>query len=101
MDPAVDPTREPLEDWSSLLGADGRPLPRLYQDIFSLDYPDFLAFLGTSQLPQVQRMKTHVDAHHRLLCEIARTGELANTNQRNNRDWYTWCDEAAGIDLIK
>lgn len=126
MDTKADPTRDTRKDWRSLPGANGRPLPRLYQGIFSLDFPDSLAFLGTSPLtpqaflnydissaavaqvwtgsstlPSLQEMNDHVDAQHNVVCQIARTGSLASTNLRNNWEWYKWCDEAAGIGLVK
>lgn len=122
----VDPTRDTRKDWAGLPGANGRPLPRLYQGIFSLGYPHSLAFLGTSpltfqaclnydissaavaqiwagksSLPSVREMISNVDAQHELVCRIARTGSLANTNLRNNWEWFKWCDEAAGIGLVK
>lgn len=122
----VDPTRNTRKDWPNLPGANGRPLPRLYQGIFSLDFPDSLAFLGTSPLsfqaclnydissaavaqiwagksalPSLQEMNENVDAQHEWVCSIARTGDLANTNLRNNWEWFKWCDEAAGIGLAK
>lgn len=126
MSSEADPTRETRSDWTELPGANGRPLPRLYQGIFSLDFPDSLAFLGTSpltpqaclnydissaavaqvwagrsRLPSRPVMSAHVDAQHELVCSIARTGELANTNLRNNWEWFSWCDETAGIGLVK
>lgn len=126
MDPSVDPTRNAPKDWSSLPGSNGRPLPRLYQGIFSLDYPESLAFLGTSpfsfqaclnydlcsmavtqvwagnsSLPSLASMSAHVDAQHEAVMEIARTGELANVNLRNNWEWFKWCDEVAGLGIVK
>lgn len=126
LDPAADPTRDTRKDWSGLPGANSRPLPRLYQGIFSLDFPDSLAFIGTSPLtpqanmnydissaavaqiwagkstlPSRVEMEQHVDAQHESVCRIAATGELANTNLRNNWDWYKWCDEAAGLGVVK
>lgn len=126
MDSSIDPTRNARKDWSSLPGSDGRPLPRLYQGIFSLDHPDSLAFLGTSpfsfmaclnydlcsmavsqiwtgnsSLPSSTEMNAHVDAQHAAVSEIARTGGLANVNLRNNWEWFKWCDEAAGLGMVK
>ncbi|WPH03114.1 Monooxygenase aurF [Acrodontium crateriforme] len=121
-DPEVDPTKDTRKDWDSLTGANGRPLPRLYQGIFSVDFPESLAFLGTSPftpqaclnydissaavaqvwlgnstLPSEQEMNKHIDTQHEVVCNIARTGDLANTNLRNNWDWLKWCDDAAGL----
>ncbi|KAF2163078.1 hypothetical protein M409DRAFT_68710 [Zasmidium cellare ATCC 36951] len=126
MSPSVDPTRDPPKEWSSLPGFDSRPLPRLYQGIFSLDHPTSLAFLGTSpfsfmaclnydisslavaqvwtgnsSLPSPAEMSAHVDAQHASILEIARTGELANVNLRNNWEWFKWCDDVAGLGVAK
>lgn len=126
MDAAVDPTRNSRKDWSSLPGSDSRPLPRLYQGIFSLDHPDSLAFLGTSPFsfmaclnydlcsmamsqiwsgkstfPSSTEMNAHVDTQHASVFAIAKDGELANVNLRNNWEWFKWCDEAAGLGLVK
>lgn len=126
MDPSVDPTRNSPKEWSSLPGSNGRPLPRLYQGIFSLDYPDSLAFLGTSPfsfmaclnydisslavaqtwvgnsaLPSSAELYAHVDAQQAAVLEVARTGELANVNLRNNWEWFKWADEVAGLGIAK
>lgn len=122
----VDPCRNTRKVWDTLLGANGRPLPRFYQGIFSLDYPDSLAILGTSpftfqscmnydissmavaqtwkgnsSLPSLKEMNKHVDAQHKLVCEIARTGDLFNTNFRNHWDWFKWVDQAAGLGIVE
>lgn len=122
----VDPCRHTRKDWASLIGANGRPLPRFYQGIFSLDYPDSLAILGTSPftfqscmnydlssmavaqiwkgnsfLPSLEEMNKHVDAQHKLVCDIARTGDLFNPNFRNHWDWFKWVDEAAGLGIVE
>ncbi|KAK4495446.1 hypothetical protein PRZ48_013777 [Zasmidium cellare] len=122
----IDPTRNPPAEWSSLPGSDSRPLPRLYQGIFSLDHPHSLAFLGTSpfsfqaclnydisslavaqiwagnsSLPSSTDMSAHVDAQHASILKIARTGELANVNLRNNWEWFKWCDDVAGLGIVK
>jgi dimethylaniline monooxygenase (N-oxide forming) len=124
--PDVDPCRNTRKDWPTLPGANGRPLPRLYQGLFSLDYPDSLAVLGTSpltfqacmnydicamavtqvwlgksKLPSLDEMNKHVDAQHEVVCNFAKTGPLLNTNFRNNWDWFKWADSAAGLGVIE
>jgi dimethylaniline monooxygenase (N-oxide forming) len=126
IDPASDPCRNTRKDWPTLQGANGRPLPRLYQGIFSLDHPNSFAVLGTSpltpqaflnydlssmavaqiwkgnsSLPSVEEMNKHVDAQHEVVCEIASTGNLFNTNFRNNWDWFKWVDQAAGLGVAE
>lgn len=121
----ADPCRNTRKDWATLKGANGRPLPRLYQGIFSLDYPDSLAILGTSpftpqaclnydlssmavtqiwkgnsSLPSIEEMNKHVDVQHEVVCKIASTGDLFNTNFRNNWDWFKWVDQAAGLGVV-
>ncbi|KAJ4262725.1 hypothetical protein NW757_000981 [Fusarium falciforme] len=46
LDPQVDPSDKPAIAWLKAWGSKGRPLPRLYQNVFSLKQPDSLAFLG-------------------------------------------------------
>ncbi|KND92990.1 Dimethylaniline monooxygenase [N-oxide-forming] 3 [Tolypocladium ophioglossoides CBS 100239] len=41
-----DPTTDPPQAWLDAPGSKGRALPQLYQNVFSLDPPDSLAFLG-------------------------------------------------------
>jgi dimethylaniline monooxygenase (N-oxide forming) len=126
IDAASDPCRNTRKDWKTLKGANGRPLPRLYQGIFSLDYPNSLAILGTSPftpqaclnydlssmavaqiwkgnspLPSLEEMNKHVDVQHEAVCKIARTGDIFNTNLRNNWDWFKWVDQAAGLGVVE
>jgi dimethylaniline monooxygenase (N-oxide forming) len=126
IDEAVNPCRNTRKDWSTLKGANGRPLPRLYQGIFSLDYPDSFAILGTSpltpqasmnydicsmavaqiwkgksSLPSLEEMNKHVDAQHDVVSKIASTGDLFNTNFRNNWEWFKWVDQAAGLGVAE
>jgi dimethylaniline monooxygenase (N-oxide forming) len=126
IDPAVDPCRHTRKDWATLKGANGRPLARLYQGIFSLDYPESLAVLGTSPftpqaclnydlcsmavsqiwkgnsaLPSQHEMNAHVDAQHEAVCKFASTGDIFNVNMRNNWDWFKWADDAAGLGIAE
>lgn len=46
-------------------------------------------------------MNRHVDAQHELVCGIAGTGDLFNTNLRNNWEWFRWVDGAAGLGVAE
>jgi dimethylaniline monooxygenase (N-oxide forming) len=126
IDEDVNPCRNTRKDWPTLQGANGRPLPRLYQGIFSLDYPDSFAILGTSpftpqallnydlcslavgeiwkgnsSLPSLEEMNRNVDEQHEAVCKLASTGDVFNTNLRNNWEWFKWVDEAAGLGVAE
>jgi dimethylaniline monooxygenase (N-oxide forming) len=78
-----------------------KPLPRLYQNIFSLDYPDSLAYVcgvgfqmaafhiydiasmalaqvwsGNARLPPIKAMRAQVDAHYEWILSRARQGSV-------------------------
>lgn len=46
IDPRFDPTAPPTPAWSNAHGANGKSLFRLYYNVFSVEKPDSLAFLG-------------------------------------------------------
>ncbi|XWW94188.1 hypothetical protein V2A60_002130 [Cordyceps javanica] len=123
MDPAADPTRDTPQSWYELPGSYGKPLPRLYQNIFSLDHPDSLAFMGCvwffsgafplydlasmtvaqvwtgrSALPPAAEMGRAVDAHHRLVCARAKQGPTPGTWVRQSA-WEPWAQATAGTGL--
>ncbi|ATY62734.1 dimethylaniline monooxygenase 2 [Cordyceps militaris] len=114
VDCAVDPTRDTLPSWFDLPGAYGKPLPRLYQNIFSLDHPDSLAFMGCvwlqrrvpavwagkSALPSVPAMNAAVDAHHRVVCARARQGPTPGSWVRQSA-WEPWAHATAGTGLVE
>lgn len=97
LDRSVDPTRHTTPAWETAIGSRGKPLPRLYQNVFSLDHPDTLAFMGcvafatgafplydlcsmalaqvwkgASPLPTIQQMNKAVDYQHEYICSIAK-----------------------------
>jgi len=41
-----DPTAQTAADWAAAPGSNGKPLRRLYRNIFSLQHPDSLNFMG-------------------------------------------------------
>lgn len=119
----VDPTRDTTPEWAAAKGSKGRPLPRLYKNVFSLDYPDSLAFMGCvtfsngffplsdlasmavaqvwkgrSKLPSKEEMNRSVDAHHSALCKLARAGS-ANPLSTKQGEWFQWVNDMAGTGL--
>ncbi|KAH8887214.1 FAD/NAD(P)-binding domain-containing protein [Thozetella sp. PMI_491] len=118
--PAIDPTRNTISRWSELPGSRGKPLPRLYQNILSLDHPMSLAFMGyvafasrsfplfdlasmavaqiwkgNSGLPSQQQMEEAVDRHHAWLCDIAEQGAVLPTWVKQHK-WVSWVGNKAG-----
>ncbi|KAH8678165.1 flavin monooxygenase-like protein [Xylariales sp. PMI_506] len=121
LDPSVDPTRNTTSRWTSLPGSRGKPLPRLYQNVISLDHPTSLAFMGcvafatgafplydlasmavaqiwregNSALPSPQHMERAVDRQHAWICSIAEQGSAIPGWVRQH-EWVAWADAAAG-----
>ncbi|KAL2814127.1 dimethylaniline monooxygenase 3 [Aspergillus granulosus] len=116
----LDPTRHTTARWSSAKGSGDRPLPRLYQNVFSLERPQSLAYVGiasglisgftisdltsmaiaqvwkgNSALPTLREMNEQVDAHHDWLCKIAEHGSCS-PHALNFTKWTAWVHETAG-----
>jgi dimethylaniline monooxygenase (N-oxide forming) / hypotaurine monooxygenase len=125
LDPAVDPSRNTTPAWTEAPGSKGKPLPRLYKNLFSLDYPDSLAVLGPAfflqsamptydlatmaiaqiwkgnfSLPPLQEMTAEVDEHHAWLATLAKGGTIMPGLIREQQ-WMAWANEAAGTGLRK
>lgn len=123
LDPQVDPTRETTPRWKSAPGSRGRLLPRLYQNVFSSDHPDSLAFMGVvwfpapafsisdlasmaiaqvwsgkSELPPRLEMNRAIDEHHAWICELAERGSTL-PGWVKSADWLNWAHETAGTGL--
>ena len=121
--PDADPTRETTKDWEMSVGSNGRSLPRLYQNIFSLDHPESLAFMGNlsfmnpaffmfdlaamaitqlwkgnSQFPPKEEMAKQVDDHHKWVCELAKRGSVMPAVVKAS-DWMDWINETAGTGI--
>ncbi|KAL3455537.1 dimethylaniline monooxygenase 3 [Aspergillus heterothallicus] len=119
----LDPTRHTTPRWMTARGSAGRPLPRLYQNIFSLDRPLSLAYVGVfsgiisgftmsdltsmvltqvwkgnSILPSPEEMSKHTDAHHSWLCSIAETGSCS-PHTLDFSKWSVWAHETAGTSV--
>jgi len=125
LDPSVDPTRNTTPKWAEAIGSRGKPLPRLYQNVFSLDYPDSLAFMGNllvatsafpisdictmaiaqiwkgnSPLPSIDEMNRATDKHHEAICKLANRGSVVPGWLRQS-DWLAWADKAAGSQVYE
>ncbi|SCV61125.1 flavin depend monooxygenase that catalyses the oxidation of rubrofusarin to 9-hydroxyrubrofusarin [Fusarium fujikuroi] len=125
LDPSVDPTRNTTPKWAEAIGSRGKPLPRLYQNVFSLDYPDSLAFMGNllvattafpisdictmaiaqiwkgnSPLPSIDEMNRATDKHHETICKLANRGSVVPGWLRQS-DWLAWADKAAGSQVYE
>ncbi|KAL7907601.1 flavin monooxygenase-like protein [Trichoderma velutinum] len=118
-----DPSRYMPQAWKDLQGSMG-PLPRLYQGIFSLDFPDSLAFsehvgptlsasingdlasmalaqvwLGTSKLPSAGEMAKNADKQNQMAISLAKNGEIVDPAAVNRAEWNMWADKAAGLGI--
>ncbi|KAJ0414856.1 flavin monooxygenase-like protein [Aspergillus carlsbadensis] len=119
----LDPTRHTTSRWTAAQGSRGRVLPRLYQNVFSVDRPQSLAYVGvfagliagftmadlaamaitqvwkagssSSALPSVDEMNRQVDRHHEWLCEIAESGSCA-PHALDFKLWAAWAHGTAG-----
>ncbi|KAK2616918.1 hypothetical protein QQS21_000006 [Conoideocrella luteorostrata] len=118
-----DPTRATTKDWKMSSGANGRPLPRLYQNIFSLDHPNSLAFMGNlsfmnpaffmfdlaamavaqlwkgnAAFPPQAEMERVVDEHHAWVCHLSARGSVMPAIVKAS-DWMDWVNDVAGTNL--
>lgn len=119
-----DPSRHMPQAWKDARGSMGRPLARLYQGIFSLDFPDSLAYsetvgptlsssinadlasmalaqvwLGASKLPSASEMAKSADAQNQMVISIAKEGEIFDPSIVNTTEWTIWADRAAGLGI--
>lgn len=120
LEPSIDPTLHTTSRWSSLPGSRGKPLPRLYQNVLSLEHPMSLAIMGcvafatgafplydlasmavvqiwkgSSHLPHRHEMEAAVDRQHAWVCETAETGS-ANPGWVRQYEWVAWAHKMAG-----
>ncbi|OAA77925.1 dimethylaniline monooxygenase 2 [Akanthomyces lecanii RCEF 1005] len=121
LDRRVNPMRHTDAAWAAAHGSRGRPLPRLYQNVFSLDRPDSLAFIGCvwfatgaftvadlasmciaqvwrgrSRLPPARDMERWMDAQADYITGLARRATIVPATV-NMRAWLVWADETAGM----
>ncbi|KAF2734132.1 FAD/NAD(P)-binding domain-containing protein [Polyplosphaeria fusca] len=120
LDPKFDPTKHSNLDWHNISGAKDKPSSRLYQNIFSLEKPDSLAFVGTrvfpapafqtfdlasmalaqiwkgnAQLPPYAEMERWADNHLAWVCNLAKSGGVF-PNAIDGGPWQKWVNDAAG-----
>lgn len=125
MDKSVDPTRETTSRWANSRGARGKPLARLYQNMFSLDHPDSLAFMGcvafatgafplydlasmalgqvwvgNSPLPSMEEMGRSVERQHEWICSTAEKGPAIPSWVRQG-EWNAWANATAGTGIAE
>ncbi|PNY29477.1 Dimethylaniline monooxygenase [N-oxide-forming] 2 [Tolypocladium capitatum] len=118
-----DPTVEQSVAWTSAAGSNCRALPRLYRNIFSLEHPQSLAFMGAIafpspafltydlasmalaqvwsgqfRLPPQAAMVAQVDEQHTWLASLAAEGTVIPGWVKAD-EWMAWADEAAGSDV--
>ncbi|KAG8426404.1 hypothetical protein J3459_008176 [Metarhizium acridum] len=118
-----DPTLEQPQAWTASPGYNSRALARLYRNIFSLQLPHHLAFMGAitfpspafqlydlasmaltriwaagHQLPTVQEMTAQVD-QRKWLISLASEGTVI-PGWVDGAKWMAWADEAAGSDVF-
>ena len=121
LEPRFDPTTDPSQTWLDAPGSKGRALPRLYQNVFSLEAPDSLAFLGcawlvsgafcladitsmciaqvwagNSELPGRPQMERWVRGQEKRISRMAHRGTPIPAAV-HQREWLVWADETAGM----
>ncbi|GKU21538.1 unnamed protein product [Fusarium langsethiae] len=119
----ADPCRATTTDWQKSRGFTGRPLPRLYQNIFSLDHPKTLAFIGhlsfmnpaffmfdlasmavaqlwkdPSGFPSQAEMNKQVDDQHAWVIDLAKKGPVTPSIVKPS-EWMEWVDRVIGSGL--
>ncbi|KAL7952433.1 hypothetical protein V8C34DRAFT_310017 [Trichoderma compactum] len=119
-----DPSRHMPQAWKDARGSMGRPLPRLYQGIFSLDFSDSLAYsenvgptlsasinadlasmalaqvwLGTSRLLSAGEMAKTADKQNQMAISLAKDGEIFDPAFVDNAEWNIWAERAAGLGM--
>ncbi|PLB48451.1 dimethylaniline monooxygenase 3 [Aspergillus steynii IBT 23096] len=103
--------------------ANGRKMPRLYQNVISLEHPESLAFMGNlsfmnpaflmfdiasmalaqiwkgrSRLPSKEEMRQSVDDQHKWIASLCNSGPVT-PGLVKGVDWMEWVDQAAGLGL--
>ncbi|KAH7143675.1 flavin monooxygenase-like protein [Dactylonectria macrodidyma] len=121
LDTEVNPAAEKSSAWLGATGSKGRPLPRLYQNVFSLKTPDSLAFLGCvwfvtsafsladiasmciaqvwaghAKLPAQPEMEEWMSRQEKRISSLAQRGTVIPASVPA-RDWLIWADKTAGM----
>jgi dimethylaniline monooxygenase (N-oxide forming) len=121
LEPCFDPTTHSTASWLGAGGSNGKPLARLYRNVFSLKKPDSLAFLGNvhfalsgfqifdmasmaiaqvwkgaSALPSLTVMEKAVDADHAWMGEVAKGTSNVSPGMVDGGKWLHAMDDLAG-----
>ncbi|KAK2612116.1 hypothetical protein QQS21_001846 [Conoideocrella luteorostrata] len=119
-----DPTLEQPQGWVDSVGSNSRALPKLYRNIFSLQLPHHLAFIGTiafaspaflvydlasmalariwsgqHSLPGMDEMTAQVERQHQWLTSLAAEGTVIPAWVQG-AEWMAWADKAAGPGVL-
>lgn len=125
LDRHLDPSSDPPAAWCDAPGSKGRPLPRLYRNVFSMEAPGSLAMLGCvwfpagallvaditsmciaqvwtgkSPLPPAAEMSHWVDGQTDRMVMLAHKGTpvVASVPQL---EWLQWADRTAGAGVFE
>lgn len=121
IEPRFNPSAKTSAIWEKSPGSRGRQLPRLYQNVFSLDHPESLAFLGCvwfavgaffladissmcvaqvwsgkSSLPSPAKMARWVDRQEVRISRLSQHGAVIPATVPQ-REWLLWADKTAGM----
>lgn len=125
VDQRFDPTCRTLpQQWVDARGSNNKPLFSLYHNVFSLEKPDSLAFLGnvhfavggffifdmasqaiaqvwkgTSKLPPIEKMRSAVGQHHSWLVDQAQRSVNVSPGTVDAGLWVTAMDDLAGTGI--
>ncbi|KAK7210373.1 hypothetical protein V2G26_017551 [Clonostachys chloroleuca] len=119
-----DPCTVKIPSWLEAPGSRGRPLPQLYQNIFSLKTPDTLAFMGCvwyptgaflladlasmciaqvwagkSKLPSPAKRQKWVDNQNKRVSKLALRGSPVPASVPQ-MEWTRWADKTAGTGVL-
>ncbi|KAG9251174.1 flavin monooxygenase-like protein [Emericellopsis atlantica] len=125
LDPRYDPSASQNPHWTAAPGSKGRPLPRLYQNVFSLEKPESLAFMGcawfptgaflladlasmsvaqiwkgNSDLPTREAMQNWVARQEERMVALAQRGSPVPASVPQ-REWLLWADATAGLGVFE
>lgn len=121
IDPRFDPTEIGSTAWTTAPGSNGKSLFRLWNNVFSLEKPDSLAFLGNvhfaiggfqifdtasmaiaqvwkgaSRLPSQAQMQIDVREHHKWLADQASRGHNFSPGNVDGGPWTRTMDDLGG-----
>jgi dimethylaniline monooxygenase (N-oxide forming) len=124
IDPRFDPTETSSTAWNTAPGSNGKSLFCLWNNVFSLEKPDSLAFLGNvhfaiggfqifdtasmaiaqvwkgvSKLPSQAQMKIDVQEHHTWLADQASRGHNFSPGNVDARPWTRTMDDLGGTGI--